>query len=91
VRDEEAFAFCHALYESTGIKVGGSSGAVLAACARYLAEHPDVNETVCICPDTGDNYTSSIYNDEWLARHNLLLAGGLGRVERIVSCSRENV
>lgn len=84
VRDEEAFAFCHALHESTGIKVGGSSGAVLAACARYLAEHPDVNETVCVCPDTGDNYSSSIYNAQWLARHDLLLAGGLGRVERIL-------
>src|SRR5205823_1253008 len=33
VGDEAAFVFCRALYAATGIKVGGSSGAVMAGCA----------------------------------------------------------
>ncbi len=71
VGDEEAFAFCHALYAATGIKVGGSSGAVLAACARYLQDHPELERAVCLCADSGENYTSSIFNDHWLQQHGI--------------------
>jgi N-(2-amino-2-carboxyethyl)-L-glutamate synthase len=71
VGDEEAFAFCHALHAATGIKVGGSSGAVLAACASYLHTHPEMEHVVCICADNGENYTSSIFNDQWLQQHGI--------------------
>lgn len=85
VKDEEAFAFCRALYSATDIKVGGSSGAVLTACAQYLLEHPDVTDVVCVCADNGDNYTSSIFNDEWVQRQGLdLSAVRLGLVQDIV-------
>jgi N-(2-amino-2-carboxyethyl)-L-glutamate synthase len=73
VGDEEAFAFCHALYAATGIKVGGSSGAVLAACCAYLADHPQLEHVVCLCSDTGENYSSSIYNDVWLRQQGIHL------------------
>ena len=71
VGDEEAFAFCRALHAATGIKVGGSSGAVLSACAKYLYGHPEVKDVVCVCSDSGENYISSIFNDEWLQQHEL--------------------
>lgn len=71
VSDEEAFAFCHALYAATGIKVGGSSGAVLAACTSYLQIYPELDRVVCLCSDTGENYTSSIFNDRWLKQHGI--------------------
>jgi cysteine synthase A len=83
VRDEEAFAFCRALFEETAIMVGGSGGAVLAACARYLAEHPTLERCVCICPDTGKNYTSSIFDDAWLRQHTLDLTDRMGAVQAI--------
>ena len=71
VSDEEAFAFCHALYAATGIKAGGSSGAVLAACTSYLQIYPELERVVCLCSDTGENYTSSIFNDRWLKQHRI--------------------
>ena len=74
VRDAEAYAFCRALWNSTGIKVGGSSGAILAACAKYLLDHPEVIDVVCVCADSGDNYTNSIFNDDWLQEHGLELS-----------------
>ena len=74
VRDEEAFAFCRALSQATGIKVGGSSGAVLAACARYLLAHPEVRNVVCVCADGGDNYADSIFNDGWIQKQGLNLS-----------------
>lgn len=73
VSDEEAFAFCRALYAATGIKVGGSSGAVLSACARYLETHSSSSNVVCVCADTGEKYTSSIFNDTWLDQQHLYL------------------
>lgn len=74
VRDEEAFAFCRALWDTVGIKVGGSSGAVLSACANYLLAHPEASNVVCVCADSGDNYTNSIFNDEWVQKHGLNLS-----------------
>ncbi len=68
VRDEEPIPFCRALRETTGIKVGGSSGAVLAACAKYLHAHSEVKNVVCVCADSGDNYANSIFNDDWIQK-----------------------
>lgn len=85
VTDEEAFAFCRALWATTGHKVGGSSGAVLAACARYLQVHSNVKHVVCVCADNGENYASSIFSDEWLKYQGLHLSSiHLGAVQDIV-------
>lgn len=83
IGDEEAFAFCRALYNATNIRVGGSSGAVLAACAQYLEEHSEIQRSVCLCPDTGENYTSSIFNDAWLDQQHLNMTNQLGHIEII--------
>jgi 2,3-diaminopropionate biosynthesis protein SbnA len=71
VGDSEAFAFCRALDAATGVKVGGSSGACLAACARYLQSHTKLERAVCICADSGEHYASSIFSDSWLAQNGL--------------------
>ena len=74
VRDEEAFTWCRVLWHTTGIKVGGSSGAVLSACARYLYEHPTVTNVVCLVADDGEKYAHSIYSDEWIHKQGLDLS-----------------
>lgn len=85
IGDEEAFAFCRALYSTTSIKVGGSSGAVLAACAQYLQAHPQMRNVVCLCADSGENYSSSIFSDEWLKQQELYLSRDhLGPVQTIL-------
>jgi 2,3-diaminopropionate biosynthesis protein SbnA len=71
VGDREAIAACHALEADTQISVGGSSGAALAACARVLAEAPDLHRPVCICPDDGANYRNTIFSPRWLAAHDV--------------------
>ena len=71
VGDCEALAFCRALDAATGVKLGGSGGAALAACARYLQAHDKVERAVCICADRGEHYASSIYSDTWLAQNGL--------------------
>jgi len=71
VGDCEAFAFCRALDDATGIKVGGSSGAVLAACSRYLQTHDKIEQAVCICADRGEHYASTIFSDSWLEKNGV--------------------
>jgi N-(2-amino-2-carboxyethyl)-L-glutamate synthase len=74
VSDQEAFTSCHRVFSTTGIKVGGSSGAVLAACSRYLEHHPQVDRVVCLCADGGENYSSTIYNEAWLAEKGCVIS-----------------
>jgi N-(2-amino-2-carboxyethyl)-L-glutamate synthase len=84
VRDAEAFAFCRALAGGTGITVGGSSGATIAACAAVLARDPELERVACICPDGGGSYRSTIYSDRWLARNGIRLGPAhLGPVDEI--------
>jgi len=65
IADREAFAACHAMAR-VGLKLGGSSGAVLHAAARYLATAERPTTVAVLCPDSGANYDSSIYDFDWL-------------------------
>lgn len=67
--DAEAVAACRLLRERTGVGVGGSSGAVLAAAARYLTERPEVERVVCLCADGADRYEDTLYSGAWLREH----------------------
>jgi 2,3-diaminopropionate biosynthesis protein SbnA len=71
VADAEAFAFCRALVAATGIWIGGSSGATLAASVRLLTAQSGLERIVCVCPDRGERYASTIYNDRWLAERGI--------------------
>jgi N-(2-amino-2-carboxyethyl)-L-glutamate synthase len=62
----EAAHYCRLILRDAGIHLGGSSGAVVAACVRYLAEHPEIDNPLCLCADGGEKYESTIYNDAWL-------------------------
>lgn len=71
VDDQEAITACHSLQDNLGIGLGGSAGAVVAACARYLKEHPEIAQPVCVCPDGRVNYVNTLYDPGWLAEHGL--------------------
>jgi 2,3-diaminopropionate biosynthesis protein SbnA len=69
----EAFTCCVQLRDATGIEVGGSSGAAIAACARFLAENAGAERVACICPDHGANYRSTVFDEEWRSRKGVQL------------------
>jgi N-(2-amino-2-carboxyethyl)-L-glutamate synthase len=66
VEDAAAIAICHQLLDATGIWLGGSGGASVAACLRYVLRHPQIVAPVCVCPDGGPAYGRTIYDDKWL-------------------------
>lgn len=74
VEDATAIAVCHQLHDATGVCIGGSSGAAVAACLRYVLRHPHITAPVCICPDGGSSYARTIYDADWLESKSIELA-----------------
>ena len=72
VSDKKAFGWTKKLAFEEGIIAGGSSGANICG-AVHLAEELDteVNIVTIIC-DSGYKYFSTIYNDDWLEKNELL-------------------
>jgi len=66
VTDRDAFGVCRKLEREIRLHIGGSSGAVLCACAQFLAEKSPIKDIVCLCADGGANYMSTIFSDDWL-------------------------
>lgn len=79
ITDAEAAAICRKLTTEAELCLGASSGAAVAACARYLFRHPRMRTAVCLCPDRGVRYSHSIYNDDWLRAREVDFEGALDR------------
>jgi len=71
VTDEEAFKMTRKLAELEGLLVGGSCGMAAEGALRVAAEHPD-KLVVVILPDSGRNYLSKIFNDDWMAEQGFM-------------------
>ncbi len=77
VSDREAFAAARRLTREEGILAGESSGTAITAALTIARELTDQGAglhavVVVILPDTGRNYLSKLYNDEWMREHDLL-------------------
>jgi cystathionine beta-synthase len=71
ISDAESFRVARDLARREGILAGGSSGTNLAAALRFarrLTPHDLVVTVVC---DTGRNYLSKFYDEDWLTQNNL--------------------
>jgi cysteine synthase A len=75
VSADEAVMHCRALRSATGISVGASSGAALAACASVCARRSEVVNPVCVCPDGGAGYEDTVYDDSWVSERGLRVDG----------------
>jgi cystathionine beta-synthase len=73
VSDAESFHTARALARREGILAGGSSGTNVAAALRYAQRLTEEHLVVALVPDTGRNYLSKLYDDEWLKSNNLVL------------------
>ncbi|MFO0935502.1 MAG: cystathionine beta-synthase [Gemmataceae bacterium] len=71
VSDAESFHIARECAKKEGILVGGSCGTALAAALRYSQRLTADDLVVVLCPDTGRNYMSKMYDDNWLAQFNL--------------------
>lgn len=73
VEDKESFLMARRMTREEGILVGGSSGAALVAALRVARQIDDPDALVVVLlPDTGRNYLSKIYNEEWMRENGFL-------------------
>jgi cystathionine beta-synthase len=73
VDDKESFLMTRRLTREEGILAGGSSGSALVAAMRIAHELNDPQALVVVLlPDTGRNYLSKIYNEEWMRSNGFL-------------------
>ena len=75
VGDAESFGVARDLARREGLLVGGSSGTAVAAALRYARRLTADDVVVALCPDTGRNYLSKVFDDAWLAENGLAHAG----------------
>ncbi len=66
VSDAESFLIARNMARTEGLLVGGSSGTAMAAGLRYAQRLEPDDLVVVLCPDTGRNYLSKMYSDEWM-------------------------
>ncbi len=66
VSDAESFSAARRLAREEGILCGGSSGAALAGALRYAARLSAPARMVVVLADTGRNYLSKLYSDDWM-------------------------
>jgi cystathionine beta-synthase len=71
VPDTESFQVAREIARREGILLGGSSGTNVAAALRYAQRLTGDHVVVAIGADTGRNYLSKLYDDNWLAENKL--------------------
>lgn len=72
VSDAESFQVARDIARREGILLGGSSGTKVAAALRYARRCKPDDLIVAIGCDTGRNYLSKFYDDQWLAENGLM-------------------
>jgi cystathionine beta-synthase len=75
VSDREAFLTARRLTREEGLLVGGSCGTAAAAALEVARDLPADAVIVTLLPDSGRNYLSKIYNDDWMRDHGFLRPG----------------
>jgi cystathionine beta-synthase len=72
VSDRDAFRMARRLAREEGILVGGSGGTAVHAAVK-IAEHlPGDKTIVTLLPDTGRNYLSKLFSDQWMKEQGFL-------------------
>ena len=71
VDDKEAFLTTRRLAAEEGLLVGGSCGMAAAGALRVAVDRPD-DLVVVLLPDSGRNYLSKIFDDDWMRAQGFL-------------------
>jgi cystathionine beta-synthase len=72
VSDAESFHAARSLARREGLLVGGSSGTAVAAALRFAQRLTAEHLVVALCADTGRNYLSKFFDDDWLKANNFV-------------------
>jgi cystathionine beta-synthase len=92
VSDRDSFLTARRLAREEGLLVGGSSGTAMYATLQVAKSLPEDKVVVVVFPDTGRNYLSKMYSDEWMLELGYMEAEQEKfTVEAILQAKPENV
>ncbi len=66
VGDKESFLMARRLLKEEGIYCGGSAGGAVVGAIRYATKLKTPERIIALACDSGNRYTSKIFNDEWM-------------------------
>jgi cystathionine beta-synthase len=72
VSDKDAFHTARRLAREEGILVGGSGGTAVYAALQIAKKEGRGQTIVTILPDSGRNYLTKIFSDEWMKQNGFL-------------------
>jgi len=72
VGDKESFYMTRRLAREEGLMVGGSSGTAVSGAIKYAMRLTEPKNIVVVLPDTGRNYITKIFSDQWLQENGFV-------------------
>jgi len=85
VTDKQSFVMARRLAREEGILVGGSSGMALHAALEVARDRGPEEVIVVLFPDTGRNYLSKFFNDEWMRQNGFMARLGAVRIREVLA------
>ena len=83
VNDRESFLMTRRLMIEEGLFVGGSCGLAVVAAVRAAEDLPEEAVVVVLLPDTGRNYVSKVFDDDWLLENSDVTTEDLKKPYRV--------
>ena len=71
VSDKEAYGMARQAARKEAWMVGSSAGAVIAGAVKVAQKLDEDAVVVLLLPDSGKNYLSTVFNDEWMEENEL--------------------
>ncbi|MFV0127072.1 pyridoxal-phosphate dependent enzyme [Streptomyces sp. HMX112] len=71
ITPQEAVSTCLWLHRAAGLKVGSSSGALVAAALRLFRTSRERTSAACLCPDGAGRYADTVYSAAWRRAHGI--------------------
>jgi cystathionine beta-synthase len=91
VTDRECFVAARKLARQEGILVGGSAGLALHAAIQVAVDSKADDVIVVLLPDTGRNYLSKFFSDEWMRQNGYLQRLVPARVREVIDSHTDGV
>ncbi len=91
VTDRESFVAARKLARQEGILVGGSAGLALHAAIQVAVNSKPDDVIVVLLPDTGRNYLSKFFSDEWMRQNGYLQRLVPARVREVIDSHSDGV
>ncbi len=85
VTDKQSFVAARRLAREEGILVGGSSGMALHAAIEVARDRGPDDVIVVLFPDTGRNYLSKFFSDEWMRQNGFMARLGAIRIREVLA------